>query len=423
MTRAAAALAAAALALAACSSDGATPPPRATPPRPIEEADVVLPVIASRSGPSSVVDRTYLDGMALALRRVNAGREGGPSIALEVTDDRGDPAATRSLLRDALGERPPAVLVADPGGAVAGARRAIERSGVPVFLLGGDLYTSRELFRLVFQTGVPLRWQVRVIARHLAGDLGHERVALAAAGVRDFETVVSEMRAEGADPSVIRARQPQAVARAAGDAQALVYLGSPDDAPRIARALSRLPDPPLLAVTADALSADHSFAPGTVAPYAYTWGGWAEPIRRVSRFRRQMDRVFGHPPRSLEQEGHDAVRALVDALEDGADLVSALESFRPEGKTYSSLPVILGPDDHIVADDGQLGLFAVAGPAEGEPWLSGSSPWRPIMRTFTTDGERVNLLDEDRRVFFPSWRADRPGPKYFRSRYGIVTRF
>jgi len=44
------------------------------------------------------------------------------------------------------------------------------------------------------------------------------------------------------------------------------------------------------------------------------------------------------------------------------------------------------------------------------------------MRTFTYDGTRTNVLDIDRKVFFPFWGKDQPGPEYWRSRYGIATR-
>jgi hypothetical protein len=44
------------------------------------------------------------------------------------------------------------------------------------------------------------------------------------------------------------------------------------------------------------------------------------------------------------------------------------------------------------------------------------------MRTFTPDIERTSVLDRDKPVFFPGWRLDRPAPKYWRSRFGIVTR-
>jgi hypothetical protein len=72
----------------------------------------------------------------------------------------------------------------------------------------------------------------------------------------------------------------------------------------------------------------------------------------------------------------------------------------------------------------ELGLFAVAGPKERlDPWeVAGTDPWRPVMRTFTYDGTRTNVLDMDRKVFFPFWGKDQPGPEYWRSRYGIATR-
>ncbi len=83
---------------------------------------------------------------------------------------------------------------------------------------------------------------------------------------------------------------------------------------------------------------------------------------------------------------------------------------------------MLGPDDHTLTDETFLGLFAVAGPGEEpEPWVAGT-PWRPIVRTFTFDGQRTSFLERDRRVFFPFWREGRPSPKFGRSRYGITTR-
>jgi len=86
--------------------------------------------------------------------------------------------------------------------------------------------------------------------------------------------------------------------------------------------------------------------------------------------------------------------------------------------------VDFGPDDHVFAPRDELGLFAVAGPKERlDPWeVAGTDPWRPVMRTFTYDGRRTSVLDMDRKVFFPFWGKDQPGPVYWRSRYGIVTR-
>ena len=44
------------------------------------------------------------------------------------------------------------------------------------------------------------------------------------------------------------------------------------------------------------------------------------------------------------------------------------------------------------------------------------------MRTFTYDGRRDDILDQDRPVFFPGWGKNQPGPYYWESRYGIVSK-
>jgi hypothetical protein len=146
----------------------------------------------------------------------------------------------------------------------------------------------------------------------------------------------------------------------------------------------------------------------------------------VHRFRGRFAARFGREPSGLEQEGYDAVRAVVDglAMADGRcgdALVRALESFREE--TYSSTPIRLGPDDHVFAEESHLGLFVVSRPGEPAPGEDiDPVPWRPLMRTFTTNGTRVNLAEPDVRTFFPNWRPMRPRPNYWRSEYGIVTR-
>jgi hypothetical protein len=105
----------------------------------------------------------------------------------------------------------------------------------------------------------------------------------------------------------------------------------------------------------------------------------------------------------------------------GDALVRALESLRDQ--TYASTPIRLGPDDHVFAEESHLGLFAVATPPERAPGEDlVPVPWRPLMRTFTTNGQRVNLAQADVRVFFPNWRPMRPRPNYWRSELGIVTR-
>jgi hypothetical protein len=130
----------------------------------------------------------------------------------------------------------------------------------------------------------------------------------------------------------------------------------------------------------------------------------------------------------LDPEGFDAVRVMVEALRanggrGGDALVQALEDM--EERTFSSFPVDFGPDDHLFLPRAEVGLFAIPGPSRRlDPWQSrddGRRLWRPVMRTFTYNGQRTNILDRDRAIFFPFWEEDQPAPDYWRSRYGIVT--
>jgi hypothetical protein len=364
---------------AALPSPGPAAVPTAASPRP----PVMVPVIARAGHPA-------VDGMRLAADQADVG--------LDLIDPGGDPTGA---LRDTVASRPPVVLVLEASGALGGARPEIEAAGVPVIVISGDLYSDRQLFRYAFQTSIPLRWQARVLAHYLVADRGYERIAL----VGNPELGGAALAEEGASPS-----------DDFDGAQAVLALeGAP-------RGLSG----PQLAVPTASLASPEPVPEGTVACAPYTWAGWADPIPRVHRFRDRFAARYGREASGLEQEGYDAVRAVADALamadgRGGDALVRALESFREE--TYSSTPIRLGPDDHVFAEESHLGLFVVSRPEEPAPGEDiDPVPWRPLMRTFTTNGKRVNLAEPDVRTFFPSWRPMRPRPNYWRSEYGIVTR-
>jgi Periplasmic binding protein len=323
-------------------------------------------------------------------------------LAVEVVDAGPHPV---SALRELVASRPPAVVVLDQPAAVTAARPEIEAARVPVLLVGGDLYSTRSLYRYAFQVSIPVAWQARVLVHYLVSDRGYEVIGVA-----------------GPDPGGVfaAALAEEGVSEAeTHEADAVLSLG-----PRQLATVSPDAQP---ALSSDALAATDGFPPGTVACGPYTWAGWADMIPRVHAFRERFAARYGRDPLGPEQEGYEALRALAEALDrvggrGGDALVRELESFREE--TYSSIPIRLGPDDHVLAEQSQLGLFAVAAsdeePAVGE--AIGTVPWRALMRTFTTDGERVNLLDRDKRLFFPGWSLREPSPNYWRSRYGIVTR-
>lgn len=400
---------------------------------------IVVPVVASVTGPASEGDGAVLDGARLAQGMVRrAGGIDGRPLRLRVIDDGGDPAATRRLLRDVVAEEPPAVMAAEPGFAVGSLRSHIERRRVPVLLLRGDLYTSRRLYRQVFQAAPPVRWQAAVLAPYLAGDRGAGRVVVVVEerwpGPGAGAALEAALAEEGAHPAAVLRLGPGGrlgpVRAAARRADAVVFAGSAREGGRLSRALSRLPDPPRLALTAEGLerpaAAEGGLRPGTVAVGTYAWAGWADPIARVARFRSRFERRYDRLPGGFEQQGFEAVMALAAGLtrshgRGGEALSRALE--RLPSVTFSELPVDLGPDDHLMADRHLLGLFAVSGPREDvERWAPPWARWRPLMRTFTLLGDRTSILDRDKRTFFPGWRRRKPAPFYWRARYGIATR-
>jgi hypothetical protein len=404
MSRLAAALLAAAVA-ASCTTDAPrtapTSSPTAAPPETPSDAVELALVAGAEAG-------SYLEGMEVAIRQVNAsGGIDGVPIRLRPV---GNLDATSGS---------PATLVVGRGEVATRLRPEIQASGDPVIVLGDDLYSTRRLYRQVFQAGVPELWQARVLARLLVRDLGFRRNLIL---TTDRETGSAYLAAFAEEGAMLRGLQaPSAVA----DADAVIVPGPADRVATMVEQIADMPDPPLIALSAEGLGIETRLPTGTVAPYHYAWSGWAEPISRVARFRERFERRLGHLPEALQQEGYDAVRLLADALErtggrGGEALIDALEEVTDA--TYSSLPLRLGPDDHVLLPQGQLGVFAVSAPGTEAPGESlVSNRWRPVMRTFTYNGERVTIVRRDLRVFFPSWRHPAPTPEYQRSRLGITS--
>jgi branched-chain amino acid transport system substrate-binding protein len=383
-------------------------------------------------------DQTYLDGMRLAVDEVNRGGGiGGRPIDLRFSDDGGDVDRATPVIEGLLGTHPPAILYVGPGEALPPLRTAFAQAGTPVMLLQGDLYSEAQMFPEAFQTTVPWVWQARVIAKYVVADRHYKRIVFVGSGpeapaadraIRDAMTYWGGRLA--ASYVSTPGKGSNASKSPASKSDAAITFGSPSDIGGEVGAV-RTGGHPQVVSSFDLLAPAAGFEPppaGTTACYTYTWAGWANPIPRVARFVKGFQAMFGHPPVGLEQEGYDAVRALALGLErdggkGGSTLTSALETIKET--SFSSFPIDLGPDDHIFLPRDELGLFAVPGPDERlDPWQHRSDPnlWRPIMRTFTYDGERDNIIEQDRPVFFPDWEKNQPGPYYWESRYGIVSR-
>jgi ABC-type branched-subunit amino acid transport system substrate-binding protein len=422
----------------ACTNPNPAPSvgPTATPQSPAGSIGASLPelkigVVADTSPASS--DKPFLDGMNLAVDEVNrAGGVAGYWLALSLQDDQGEVGRATGLLRAEVRTGTPALLYVGPGAAVTPLRPDVERAGTPVLLLGGDLYTSRALFREMFQTSIPWVWQAHVIARYLVRDRRARRVAFVGEGP-DARTAAATMREAltywGGTLRTSIVGPTGSSLDELGSSDSVVVYGSLEESASIVAELKRLPRPPRIAGSESFLDqpVDRVGAPpGTTACSTYTWAGWGAPIKRLSRFDAAFERFAGHPPVGQEQQGYDAVRALTEALAEtrgrgGLALVQAMEGIH---HTYSSFPVDLGPDDHTFMPRDELGLFAMSGPDERlDPWQEpGTEQWRALMRAFTSDGRRTNIPDQDKPVFFPFWGKHQPAPMYWRSRYGITTR-
>jgi ABC-type branched-subunit amino acid transport system substrate-binding protein len=441
---------------AGCTSEGGAPPasptsaPTVSPTSSPGPEPLVLDVVADHDPTleSTPVPNSYLDGMRLAVDQINSGRGvGGRPVELAVHDHGGEPGPATGLIGDLLAGDPTAILYVGPGTAVSPLRAQFAETGTPIILLGGDLYTSRGLFPQVFQTTIPWEWQANVIARYVVTDREAEDVVFLGSGpeARSAQGAIRDaLEYWGGDLDAgfdDRSRDPDAglakAIRRAGRADWVVVFGDSLDVLELTNAIEEdasidrttdpkdrpgISGPSSLLVPSDRLAHPE---PGTSACFTYTWSGWAQPISRVRDFRAKFRSLAGHLPTGLEQEGYDAVRTVVAGLREtrgkgGATLTDALEGIGE--RTFSGFPLDLGPDDHLFAPRDELGLFAVPGPQdELDPWL-GEESWMPLMRTFTYDGERTSVLDRDRRVFFPFWNENLPGPKYWRSRHGIVTR-
>lgn len=360
-------------------------------------------------------------------------------LTLKLHDSTGFPGRATQEMAQLLSTKATAILYAGAGTAISPLRQQFVGTGTPVVLLEGDLYTSRGLFSQVFQTTVPWVWQANVIARYVVTDrkaqdvvfvgLGPEAQAASASLVSALEYWGGSL----AESFVVSKVLPLDAVHQVVAVDWVVAFGSAADVLEIQRQAPAALDAgaaPGFSAPSSLLIHDAAFAGpqvGTSAVYPYTWAGWAEAIPRVRSFIERFESRFGRRPAGLEQEGFDAVRILAEGLRatggrGGDELVRAIEDL-PE-RTFSSFPIDFGPDDHLFLPRSELGLFAVPGPRETlDPWQARVTDrwlWRPIMRTFTYNGERTSVLERDRRVFFPAWRNDLPAPTYAESRYGIV---
>ncbi|HLF70377.1 MAG TPA: hypothetical protein VI541_05415, partial [Actinomycetota bacterium] len=153
-------------------------------------------------------------------------------------------------------------------------------------------------------------------------------------------------------------------------------------------------------------------ARGSVAVGDYARAAWQKvPVDSARGFVTSFSKRYHRRPSRDEVRGYDVVR-LVDSLARGAartdDPITALE--KVDRKRFGSLPISLGPLDHVLPERDHLGL-----------WTREGGEWEPLMRTFTSDLERTDVLEEDWSAFFPGADPAGEAPFFRDAKLGITT--
>ncbi|MEO7804492.1 MAG: hypothetical protein ABIS18_09120 [Actinomycetota bacterium] len=279
------------------------------------------------------------------------------------------------------------------GAAIEAAREALETSQFPVIELIDDLYDRGSLGQSVFQSAIPHSWQAFRLARYFGpSDRGYSKVGLAREpsdqAVADVMSEALSLRgvafvdAPGSAEEAIKKLRQQ-------KPQAVVIEGSLEFRSSVASELSKDPTRyagkakitdgwrPQLAGFDSLLQEESALAPGSVASSDY----------ERANLRLRIEEAVG-------------VLAKANKLAD-------LEKF--DRVRLGHLPISLGPTDHVLAERDVLGLFTIE-----------HGKWTHLMKTFTSDLERTNILEEDWAKYFDGTTPGGEAPFYHGAKVGSV---
>ncbi|HVE75191.1 MAG TPA: hypothetical protein VND22_00300, partial [Actinomycetota bacterium] len=295
----------------------------------------------------------------------------------------------------------------------------------------------------VFQSSPPHTWQAWRLARYFGrGDRGYRVVGLirppGAQG--DAIAAVTAMRMSERDIDLIDSVLPVPDAVAALRArkpEAVIVAGTPVDLEQVVAALGsegtyagrgRIKNGwrPQLAGFESTWGANAPAGTVIASDYAVVWRHspgvvGPDPVREAAG---KIETKDGFAT-LFELRGYEAARVLLEgASRAGAgsgplasgkrgEIRAGIEAF--DRVRLGRLPVSFGPDDRVIAERDHMGLWAaVADPSAG-------SLFQPLMRTFTSDLERTNVLEEDWPYFFEGAVPGAEAPFFHQSRFGIVT--
>lgn len=454
----------------ACDEGGSQPPrsqeptPRRTEGTPGERA-LKIGLVGTMTGASAWRGEDAFEGADLGVHHLNRRVGNGERrYALEVLDDRGDPELSLDLLGDLLRRGDTVGIVyAGPPSVLIEAEDQLRRAGVPAVLCYGDLYGARQLSPRshVFQAAPPYAWQARDLARYIARDRAYEKVGV----LTEATTLDGDVAVEAATQSlqdygidrVVDARYHDEVRRALArlrdrQVEAVIVQGEVSAVEQVFDEIRRLGagyrntraariaslnnnkerrrrqrngwwHPQILGFDRTMNERMDPPPPGTMATATYARGVHLLPVPSFKLFRRAFKDWWDTVPQGYELRAYEAALAIGWAAERAGtgDIARALEDLR--GKRFGGLPVTLGPDDHVFAEEVTIGLWTIPFPGDSvgkEP--PESLPWVPLARGFSIDGETTDILSADWKWLFR--KAPPPGgpaPRFKRMRFGVTT--
>lgn len=333
--------------------------------------------------------------------------------------------------------------------AISDAGVALDEHLLPVFEVGDDLYESGQLRSSVFQIKAPHSWTAWRLARYFGpGDreykkvaiLGESapasdmvavslRIALDERGVEMVEAKVAPRTGESAIVSEVERlsqAKPQAVVLEGSEhfvSEAATVLHDEKWRYRGRRNIESGGWHPQVAGFETLLLTNAPLAEGTVAAADYALAfPTSESMPRIESFVKGFSERFEERPRADEAAAYDAVRLVGEAIKragklDRREVLKALETF--DRQQYAHTPVSFAPSDHVAAERDVQGLWTVKRDSEGLPR---SAKWTHLMRTFTSDLERTNILEEDWPAFFEGTTPGGEAPFFYQATSGVVSK-
>lgn len=373
-----------------------------------------------------------------------------PALAGRDIEYRYGGSPTGRALARAAGD-PDVVAAITVGGesAIRDAAVALDEHLLPVFEVADDLYEAGQLRSSVFQMKAPHSWTSWRLARYFGpGDRAYKKVAILRESFPDSDFVAGALRlaleergVEMIDARVAPRSTESEIASeveklSQAKPQAVVLEGSEQFVSQAARVLNDAKWRyrgragtqsggwrPQVAGFETMLLANSDLAEGTVAAgdYALAFPP-SESMERIESFVKGFRERFDERPRADEYAAYDAVRLTGEAIRragklDRREVLATLESF--DRQQFVHTPVSFAPSDHVAAERDVQGLWTVKKGSEG---LSRSERWTHLMRAFTSDLERTNILEEDWPSFFEGTKPGGEAPFFYQARSGVVSK-